>query len=63
MKGSCRLMIRCVAVDGGQNLALIALKEAEHIRVEKINRHGSSGLARAEAFPTFLFGPIGLDGR
>jgi hypothetical protein len=52
-----------VAADGDQNLRMIALKETEHIRVEKENRHGSFGLADGRAFLTFPLRAIGLDGR
>jgi hypothetical protein len=49
-----------VAVAGGDNLGLIALVEAEHIRVQKENRHGSFGLAPIGAFLSFPLGAIRL---
>ena len=58
--GAHAQLVRCVAVNGGDNLGLIALMETEHIRVKKENRHGSFGLAPTGAFQGFPLGAIGL---
>jgi hypothetical protein len=61
--GAHAQLVRCVAVDGGDNAGLIALVETEHIRVQKENRHGSFGLAPIGAFQGFPLGAICLHRR
>ena len=58
--GAHAQLVRCVAVDGGDNPGLIALVETEHIGVQKENRHGSFGLAPIGAFQGFSLGAICL---
>ena len=61
--GAHAQLVRCVAVDGGDNPGLIALVETEHIRVQKENRHRSFGLAPIGAFLGFSLGAICLNCR
>jgi hypothetical protein len=52
-----------MAVNAGDNLRLLALMETEHIRVKKVDRHGSFGLACTGAFQRLTLGAIGFDRR
>jgi hypothetical protein len=61
--GADAQLVHCVAVNGGDNLGLIALMEAEHICVEKENRHESFRLALIRTFHGFTLGAICLHGR
>jgi hypothetical protein len=56
-------LIRRMAIDGGKNLGVIALMEAEHIRVKKETRLGSLGLVGAGAIQIFALSTVGVDGR
>ena len=56
--GTHAQLVRCMAVDCGDNVGAVAPVETEHIRVKKKNRHESFGLAPVGTFEGFPLGAI-----
>jgi hypothetical protein len=61
--GAHAQLIGRVTDDGCQNLGVITLIEAEHVRVEQEDHHGSWDLGGGGTFPILLFGAKCFDGR